>query len=144
MFEAKDIIDSLFCSNIANGDIQSFHCLLAHLLILLTLNYSLVVVASKMHSKKTNYFFFGVIPKFPPKWINWLMPLFLSCLMSGSISFANSLIHYGLTEASFERWFRTWPLLWMVGFPLLLMYIPIIRRFVLMFLKTQQSSDEQK
>ena len=46
----------------------------------------------------------GNIPKLPAKNATWLMPLFLSCFMSGMVSFINMLLNVGLIDGFFIKW----------------------------------------
>lgn len=78
----------------------------------------------------SNYF-----PKFHPKHMAWLMPLILSCVMSGSLSCFNLLMNKGLVDGFISIWLHTWVLSWLVAFPLILVFIPLVRKFLMQFVE---------
>ena len=73
------------------------------------------------------------IPKFHSKHLNWLMPLILSCLMSGSISFINIVLNKGLFDGLAIVWIKTWGMSWLIAFPLILVFLPLVRKFLMKF-----------
>ncbi|TCB50925.1 DUF2798 domain-containing protein [Acinetobacter sp. ANC 4779] len=72
------------------------------------------------------------MPKIHVKHISWLMPLFLSGLMSGSLSCFNLFINKGLMEGFIYKWITAWSLSWLIAYPLILIFIPIVRRFLML------------
>lgn len=76
------------------------------------------------------------IPKLHPKHMVWMMPLVLSCLMSGAISLINILINKGWFEGIFIFWLKSWGISWLFAFPLVLMILPLVRKIVTMFIDT--------
>ncbi|MDO5667612.1 MAG: DUF2798 domain-containing protein [Alcaligenaceae bacterium] len=80
--------------------------------------------------KKNTHFFFGLLPKLPPKSIHWLMPLLLSGLMSGVISAYNTLKNLGFIDGVTAIWFNNWTQSWMIAFPLVMVVLPLLRRVV--------------
>lgn len=75
------------------------------------------------------------IPKFHPKHLNWLMPLILSCLMSGSISFINIVLNKGFFDCFAIVWIKTWGMSWLIAFPLILVFLPLVRKFLMKFVE---------
>ena len=75
----------------------------------------------------------GKIPKLPAKYANWLMPFFLSGLMSATISMINLWKKVGWFDAFFTKWFDVWLFSWMIAFPTVLIFLPIVRRFTGLF-----------
>lgn len=75
------------------------------------------------------------LPKFHPKHMAWLMPLILSCVMSGSLSCFNLLMNKGLVDRFISIWLHTWALSWLVAFPLILVFIPLVRKFLMQFVE---------
>ena len=73
------------------------------------------------------------IPKFHSKHLNWLMPLILSCLMSGSISFINIVLNKGFFHGLVIVWIKTWGMSWLIAFPLILVFLPLVRKFLMKF-----------
>ncbi|WP_180074854.1 MULTISPECIES: DUF2798 domain-containing protein [unclassified Acinetobacter] len=84
--------------------------------------------------------FFKEIPKIHAKHLSWLMPLFLSALMSGSLSCFNLIINKGLVEGFILKWFSSWMLSWGVAYPLILIFIPFVRRFLMLIVKDPKES----
>lgn len=70
----------------------------------------------------------GNIPKLAPKNIAWVMPLFLSCFMSGMISLVNMYLNLGMVEHFWGKWFSAWMLSWAIAYPIVLVALPIVRR----------------
>ena len=78
------------------------------------------------------------IPKIHPKHLTWLMPLMLSGIMSGSISCFNLLLNQGLVDGFFGIWLHAWSLSWMMAFPLILIVLPLVRKFLMKFVYLPQ------
>ncbi|AXY61513.1 DUF2798 domain-containing protein [Acinetobacter sp. WCHAc010052] len=79
---------------------------------------------------------FGSVPKLPMKYMVWLMPLVLSCLMSGTISFANMLMNLGWIDGFLSRWFSTWMISWLMAYPVVLIFLPLVRRLMSLIIDT--------
>lgn len=75
----------------------------------------------------------GNIPKLAPKNIAWVLPLFLSCFMSGVISLMNMLLNLGLIDNFFRQWFSVWMLSWAMAYPVVLIALPLVRRLTGVF-----------
>ena len=76
---------------------------------------------------------FNTLPKIHIKHLNWLMPLLLSGLMSGSISGFNLLLNKGLVHNFFHLWLKSWSLSWLIAFPLIMVFLPLVRKFLMQF-----------
>ena len=74
------------------------------------------------------------LPKIHPKHLAWLMPLFLSGIMSGAISCFNMIINKGFENGFFSLWLHAWSLSWLMAFPLILVVLPLVRRFLMLFM----------
>jgi hypothetical protein len=74
-------------------------------------------------------------PKFHPKHLTWLMPLILSGIMSGAISCFNLLLNKGLVDGFFSLWLHAWSLSWLMAFPLILVMLPLVRKFLMQFVE---------
>ena len=74
------------------------------------------------------------LPKIHPKHLAWLMPLFLSGIMSGAISCFNMIINKGLVDGFFSLWLHALSLSWLMAFPLILVVLPLVRRFLMLFM----------
>lgn len=70
----------------------------------------------------------GNIPKLPAKYAMWIMPLFLSCLMSGMVSLINLLLNVGLIDHFFTKWLSAWIISWIVAYPVVLLVLPLVRK----------------
>lgn len=73
--------------------------------------------------------------KIHPKHLTWLMPLILSGLMSGSISFCNMLINRGWFEGFLAIWLKSWTISWLMAFPLIMIMLPLVRKFLMQFVQ---------
>ena len=78
----------------------------------------------------------NAIPKIQAKHLSWLMPLFLSGLMSGSLTGFNLFINGQLLDGFIFKWFVSW----LVAFPLILIFIPFVRRFLTLIVKFPSES----
>ncbi|MDH1517590.1 DUF2798 domain-containing protein [Acinetobacter johnsonii] len=76
---------------------------------------------------------FNTLPKIHIKHLNWLMLLLLSGLMSGSISGFNLLLNKGLVHNFFHLWLKSWSLSWLIAFPLIMVFLPLVRKFLMQF-----------
>lgn len=74
------------------------------------------------------------LPKIHPKHLTWLMPLILSGIMSGAISCFNMLLNKGFVDGFFSLWLHAWSLSWLMAFPLILVMLPLVRRFLMLFI----------
>ena len=74
------------------------------------------------------------------KHLNWLMPLLLSGLMSGSISAFNLLLNKGLVDGLFQLWLKSWSLSWLIAFPLIMLFLPPVRKFLMRFVHLPDQS----
>lgn len=70
------------------------------------------------------------IRRLPARYGAVLMPLILSILMSGIVSFIATLntvgFHYGIVGL----WLGAWEVSWLIAFPTLLLVLPLVRRIV--------------
>ena len=72
---------------------------------------------------------FGNVPKLSMKWATVVIPFFLSCLMSGIISFINMIRNLGWIDGFFALWFNNWMISWAFAFPVVLFVLPMVRKF---------------
>ena len=80
------------------------------------------------------------LPKFHPTHLNWLMPLILSGIMSGALSCFNMLLNKGWSNAFISLWLHAWGLSWLVAFPLILLVLPLVRKFLIQFVQMPDQS----
>lgn len=75
---------------------------------------------------------FSLIPfkKLPARYGAMLMPLVLSCLMTFVVSGIASLRAVGPSPAFLTVWMQSWPLSWLVAYPVLILLLPVVRRVV--------------
>ena len=72
-------------------------------------------------------------PKFHPKHLAWLMPLMLSAIMSGTISCFNMWMNLGFIDGFLSTWLHAWGISWLLAFPLILVMLPLVRKFLMQF-----------
>lgn len=75
----------------------------------------------------------GNIPKLPTKYAVFIMPSFLSYLMSGMVSMINMLINIGYVDGFWLKWFSAWIISWAVAYPVVLFVLPLVRRLTAQF-----------
>lgn len=86
-----------------------------------------------MSSKDRNYIL--GIPKLPTRAMIFLVPFFLSLVMSGIVSLISTIRALGFTHEVFASWVTSWGISWMIAFPTVFFVLPIARRVSLMFVK---------
>lgn len=75
----------------------------------------------------------GDVPKLPMAWATIIIPFFLSCFMSGMISFINMLRNLGWYDGFLSFWFQNWMISWAVAFPVVLVMLPWVRKLTSVF-----------
>ncbi|NHB59312.1 DUF2798 domain-containing protein [Acinetobacter shaoyimingii] len=75
----------------------------------------------------------GNIDKLSAKNAAWVMPLILSCFMSGMISMVNMLLNVGFIEHFWTKWWSAWMLSWAIAYPIVLIALPVVRRLTAVF-----------
>ncbi|WOE32689.1 MULTISPECIES: DUF2798 domain-containing protein [unclassified Acinetobacter] len=83
-------------------------------------------------------------PKIHHKHLSWLMPLMLSGIMSGSISCFNLFINRGITDDFWSVWIHAWTLSWLIAFPLILIVLPLVRRFLMQFVHLPEKIEQDE
>lgn len=74
------------------------------------------------------------------KHMSWLMPLFLSGLMSGSLSCFNLFVNKGFMPSFVEKWLLTWAMSWFIAYPLILIFIPLVRKCLMLIVQAPEES----
>lgn len=69
-----------------------------------------------------------LITKLPAQYAAWILPLILSFLMSGSLSFVNMWMSLGFIPEFLHKWLVTWMFSWLIAYPLVLVLLPFVRR----------------
>lgn len=81
----------------------------------------------------------GHIPKLPAKYAAWILPLILSGLMSGIISFINTVKNLGWIENLFSIFLSAWMMSWLFAYPIVLIILPIVRKITALFVDMPSS-----
>ncbi len=68
--------------------------------------------------------------RLPRRYASVLLPLLLSILMSGIVSFIATLNTAGFHDGLVALWLGAWRLSWLIAFPTLLLVLPLVRRIV--------------
>lgn len=68
------------------------------------------------------------IPKLPARYAAFVMPLLLSIFMTAIVSLVSTLRSVGLVEGVVTLWLGAWGMSWLIGFPTLLLVLPLVRR----------------
>lgn len=78
--------------------------------------------------------------KLPARYMTIIMPLILSFMMSGIVSFISTLKSMGLHQPHLvSSWLGAWLISWIVAFPTVLFVLPVARRFALLFVHPPQA-----
>ena len=80
-------------------------------------------------------------PKLHPKHTIWLMPLILSGIMSASLACFNLYMNQGFITDFFNKWLHAWSLSWMVAYPLILICLPLVKRFLSLIMQAPNSKE---
>lgn len=68
------------------------------------------------------------IPKLPARYAAFVMPLLLSIFMTAIVSLVSTLRSVGLVDGVVTLWLGAWSMSWLIGFPTLLLVLPVVRR----------------
>lgn len=75
--------------------------------------------------------------KLPARYAAFVMPLFLSIVMTFVVSAISTLKSLGLNAAFLATWPTAWGLSWLVAFPTLLLVLPVVRWLVGLVVEAQ-------
>ena len=78
-----------------------------------------------MNARETSLF---GLPKLPARYGSLVMPLLLSILMTCIVSAISTLRGVGFAPNFVHVWLSAWLISWLVGFPTLLLVLPVVRR----------------
>lgn len=78
--------------------------------------------------------------KLPAQYAAIILPLILSVLMTFIISGISTLKSLGPTPAFVATWPAAWALSWLIGFPALLVVLPLVRRIVALVVESPTSN----
>ena len=68
------------------------------------------------------------VPKLPARYAAFVMPLLLSIFMTAIVSLVSTLRSVGLVDGVVTLWLGAWGMSWLIGFPTLLLVLPVVRR----------------
>jgi hypothetical protein len=68
--------------------------------------------------------------KLPAKYNSLMLPFFLSLFMTAIISAITTLLNVGFAADVMRLWLLAWASSWVIGFPTLLVVLPLVRRLV--------------
>ncbi len=75
--------------------------------------------------------------KLPAPWARFVMPFFLSVVMTCVISGVSSLRGVGFTAGFLPLWLGSWSLSWVFAYPTLLLVLPLARRATAAFVRSE-------
>jgi len=75
------------------------------------------------------------IKRLPARYGTLLMPFTLSLLMSAIVSFIATLKSVGMVSNITSLWLGAWQVSFLIAFPALLVVLPLVRRFVALFVE---------
>ncbi|WP_281249081.1 DUF2798 domain-containing protein [Wohlfahrtiimonas larvae] len=77
--------------------------------------------------------------KLPPKAMHLLVPFFLSFSMSCIVSCISVLRSVGFANFHVNTWAASWMISWAIAFPSVLILLPLVRKFSLMFIRVKNT-----
>ena len=75
--------------------------------------------------------------KLPAHWGRFVMPFFLSVVMTCVISGVSSVRVVGFSTACLPLWLGSWSLSWVFAYPTLLLVLPLARRATAAFVRSE-------
>ncbi|HDF2327943.1 TPA: DUF2798 domain-containing protein [Morganella morganii] len=75
-------------------------------------------------------------PKLPQRALIFLVPFFLSLVMSGIVSFISTVKALGFSWQLVSPWLTSWGISWAIAFPTVLFVLPFARKLSLLLVRT--------
>lgn len=74
-------------------------------------------------------------PKLPQRALIFLVPFFLSLVMSGIVSFISTVKALGFSWLLVSPWLTSWGISWAIAFPTVLFVLPFARKLSLLLVR---------
>lgn len=75
-------------------------------------------------------------PKLPQRALIFLVPFFLSLVMSGIVSFISTVKALGFSWLLVSPWLSSWGISWAIAFPPVLFVLPFARKLSLLLVRS--------
>ena len=75
-------------------------------------------------------------PKLPQRALIFLVPFFLSLVMSGIVSFISTVKALGFSWLLVSPWLSSWGISWAIAFPTVLFVLPFARELSLLLVRS--------
>ena len=75
-------------------------------------------------------------PKLPQRALIFLVPFFLSLVMSGMVSFISTVKALGFSWLLVSPWLTSWGISWAIAFPTVLFVLPFARKLSLLLVRS--------
>ena len=75
--------------------------------------------------------------KLAPRYLRFVLPFFLSIIMTCVISFVSTLRSAGLSDGFFTLWLGSWGISWLIAYPTLVLVLPKVRRVAAAFVRSE-------
>ena len=75
-------------------------------------------------------------PKLPQRALIFLVPFFLSLVMSGIVSFISTVKALGFSWLLVSPWLTSWGISWAIAFPTVLFVLPFARKLSLVLVRS--------
>ena len=75
-------------------------------------------------------------PKLPQRALIFLVPFFLSLVMSGIVSFISPVKALGFSWLLVSPWLSSWGISWAIAFPTVLFVLPFARKLSLLLVRS--------
>ena len=86
-------------------------------------------------SFQDKYYILG-FPKLPQRALIFLVPFFLSLVMSGIVSFISTVKALGFSWLLVSPWLSSWGISWAIAFPTVLFVLPFARKLSLLLVRS--------
>ena len=77
------------------------------------------------------------LPKLPPPYVRFVLPFFLSIIMTCVVSFISTLRSAGLSNGFWVLWLGSWGISWLVAYPTMVLVLPTVRRIAGAFVRSE-------
>ncbi|MDH4480683.1 MAG: DUF2798 domain-containing protein [Rhodoferax sp.] len=75
--------------------------------------------------------------KLAPPYLRFVLPFFLSIIMTCVVSFISTLRSAGLTNGFWVLWLGSWGISWLFAYPTMVLVLPSVRRIAGAFVRSE-------
>lgn len=79
----------------------------------------------------------GTMKKLAPRHALWVMPFFLTVIMTCLVSFISAFKGVGFGSRFVDVWLGAWGWSWLIAFPVVLVVLPLVKRMTALLVDTR-------